>query len=567
VDYVFASHNGTPEDLKSLFTTSLLAFDVEGTGTHPRSDVPLGYSMSIHPSSAYYVDIDNQYLKQALMNPNTLYIAHNAKYDRSMLKKAGITINNLCDTMIAAHLCEEPHLSLLYLVGAKTGRYIPVFSELQKPFTDMSLQEMLDYSGPHSRAALVLWTGFSDSRYDWPGYEYELRRNILAKVFWELEMPLLPVLSDMELNGAAIATTYLNELGSYFDEQMGLLLQVLYHYAGTDKVNFNSPDQVADLFYNKLGIKPTWKRTQSGRPTVEAKDLEKIKHHHPIIPIYLRYKHFGKLKGTYVNALLRDVVDGRIYCNFNQTGTDTGRLSSSGPNLQNIPARTEEGKKIRRAFIAPPGTTLVKADADQLELKKMAIRSKDPHMLQAFKEGRDIHLETAIRALGSASKRREGKTLNFQVQYGGGDDKNRELFYGAYPGVLAWTKKIHAEAIEIGYVRTLFGRKRTIPLLKSSNPRAQEEGGRKAVSTIIQGSSAEVIKVGMRRIWEDIKDSDIKMILQVHDELVFEVPDPLVGDFVPHLAERLRYDELEIPITYTISTGKNWRDMEEWKCQ
>jgi len=564
MDYGFVSRDGSSEDLSALMSASILALDVEGTGTHSHKDVPLGFSIASSPHSAYYADIDNHYFRSMLSDPNKLIIAHNAKFDRTEMKHVGVTIDNLCCTLIAAHLCEDYPLNLVDLLAAKTGRGITKFTDLKRPLFDMSLDELAEFSGPHSRAAWILWHGYEDDRYSWPGYKQELRRNILWDTFWNIEMPLVPVLSDMEYNGVAIDAGYLKELGIYLDGKIALLEEALKYWSGHDNVNFNSPDQVAKVFFKELGIKPSWKKTRSGRSAIEGKYLETIKGTHSIIPYYLMYKQFQKLKGTYVDGLLGQMVDGRVYGDFNQTGTRTSRLSSSDPNLQNIPQRSEEGRKIRRAFIAPEGTTLVKADADQLELKAMAIKSRDPNMLQAFKDKRDIHLETAIRAYHDAKRRFEGKTLNFTVQYGGGSPEQQEAFFSAYPGVKKWIDKTNQEAMEIGYVRTLFNRKRTIPDLKSLYDKQRAHGCREAISTIIQGSSAEVVKVGMKRSWDEIKHTDIKMVLQVHDEMVYEVPDNLVSDFMPELQKTLRYDELELPITYTISSGKNWAEMEKW---
>lgn len=564
MSYAYSSRVAMPEDLQSLLDATVLAFDVESTGLHSHKDAPLGIAITDNLHNAYYADIGNHYFRTILGDPKKTLIAHNAKFDRTQMKKVGVNINNVCDTMIAAHLCEDSQLGLNALLGSKTGRRVARFSELKRPLIDMSLAELVEYSGPHARAAWILWFGYEDDQYSWPGYEAELRRNILWDTFWDLEMPLVPVLSDMESNGVAVDAVYLGELGSYFDGRIEMLNEILRHWSKHDDVNFNSPDQVAKVFYGELGIKPSWRRTKSGRPALEGKYLETIKGSHPVIPYYLLYKQFQKLKGTYVDGLLGQMVDGRVYGNFNQTGTRTSRLSSSDPNLQNIPQRTAEGRKIRRGFTAPEGHHLVKADADQLELKMMAIWSRDPYMLKAFRDGRDIHMETAIRALGDPRKRPEAKTLNFKIQYGGGEPGEQDMFYSAYPGVKAWTLKTHLEALEIGYVRTLFKRKRTLPELKSFRQKDKDHGCREAVSTIIQGSSAEVAKVGMRRIWEDIEDSDIKMVLQVHDEMVFEVPDDLLFDFMEHLKSRVQYDELELPITYTVSYGKNWAEMEEW---
>jgi DNA polymerase-1 len=572
VDFAFTGRDGSVANLGALFSAPALAFDVESSGVHTHSDVPLGFSVTDGPNHAYYANIENQYFRELMNNPDTLYIGHNIKYDRSKMKQAGVTINNVCDTMIAAHLREDRPLSLDELIRDKTGRSIQTFNEYRKPIVASTPQELVEHFGPHARATWILWHGYEDDTHSWPGYEKELRRNIVWDTFWDLEMPLVPVLSDMEMNGVQIDAAYLAELGRYFDEKISILDEACQYWAGTTSVNFNSADQVADVLYNKLKIKPPWRKTSGGRGkppryTVEGKYLETIKHTHPILPYYLLYKQFQKLKGTYVEGMLEKLVDDRIYCSFNQTGTVTSRLSSSGPNLQNIPQRREEGRKIRRAFIAPPDYWLVKADADQLELKVGAHCSQDPFMLDAFRRGRDIHMETAMRRWGDPKRRPEGKTANFQNQYGGGTPEQKEAFFTAYPRMKKWQDKTKALARETGYVRTLFKRKRTIPEIFSDSRKMREHGEREAISTIIQGSSAEVVKVGMRRIWEDIRDTDIRMVLQVHDELVFEVPDNMLNDFMPHLKQRLQYNELSLPITYSISYGRNWEQMEKYDAE
>lgn len=562
--YAYTSRDGSVPDLDALFGSDALAFDVEASGLHTYSDVPLGFSVTNAPGHAWFAMIDNPGFRGLMSNPNTLYIGHNIKYDRSKMKQAGAIIDNVCDTMIAAHLCEEPRLSLEYLIQAKTGRTIPTFPEYPKPILASNPQELADYFGSHARATWILWNGYEDEHYRWPGYQAELRRNIVWDTFWDLEMPLVPVLSDMEMNGVEIDAAYLKELGEYFDAKLEILKAALIHWSGSDSTNFNSPDQVAPLFYDKLKIKRPWRKTRSGRSVLEGKYLETIKDSHPILPIYLKYKQFQKLKSTYVDSILDALINGRLYGNFNQAGTRTSRLSSSGPNLQNIPQRYAEGRKIRQAFIAPESYSLVKADADQLELKMGAHCSQDANMLDAFRHDRDIHLETAMRRWNDPAKRPEGKTANFQNQYGGGTPEQKEIFFTAYPQMKRWQDKTKAQARELGYVRTLFKRKRTVPEVQSDNDKMREHGERECISTIIQGSSAEVVKIGMRRIWEDIRDTDIRMTLQVHDEMVFEVPDNLVEDFMPHLQQRLRYDELSLPITYSVSYGKNWASMEKY---
>ena len=209
MEYSFASRDGHAEDLDALFNADMLAFDVEASGTHTYADVPLGFSVTDGPDHSYFAHIDNAYFRELMANPNTLYIAHNAKYDRSKMKQAGVVIDNLCDTMIAAHLCEEPRLSLHELVERKLNRSIKTFGDYPKPVATSTTRELVDHFGSHARATWILWNGFQDEDVNWPGYKYELRRRILWDTFWKLEMPLIPVISDMEMNGVQIDADYL----------------------------------------------------------------------------------------------------------------------------------------------------------------------------------------------------------------------------------------------------------------------------------------------------------------------------------------------------------------------
>lgn len=556
-DYVYASVNGSPENLDQLLSAYVLAFDVEGSGTNLGTSIPYGFSLTHSSSGAYYASVDSQVFRDLLADGRKLKIAHNAKYDYGMMGKANIMVNNFCCTMIAAHLLEEPQLSLKALGAKYLGLNIIAYADLKKAFASMSMEEMLEYSGPHSIAALMLW----------PILERMLKYDLLVKVFWDVEMPLVPVLSEMELNGVVIDESVLNNLGKVFDEKIATLGEALDYWSGTTDVNFNSPDQVAEVFHSKLGIPSYWRSTKKGRPSVSADYFEAIKDKHPIIPPYLMFKHYKTLKNSYVRSLGRQIQsDGRVYGSFNQTRTRTSRLSSSDPNLQKIPQRTADGRLIRRAFVAPEGKVLMKADYDLLELKMMAICSKDQALLDAFRAGRDIHEETAIKVFRDKSRRPEGKTLDFQIIYGGGGIALRSMFFGAYPQVKPWIDETTNTARSMGYIRTLNGRKRTIPeyaSLDSLVPHAKvvSHGDREVISTIVQGTSAEVVKIGMRRVWEKLRSSDVKMLLQVHDELIFEVPRTQVAEVAEVVREAMTYNEYEIPLTVSVEVGPNWAQM------
>jgi len=550
--------DGAPVVLGMLANSQILAFDIEGSGYHIGTDRPYGYSITCDPTSSYYASMHDAFFAGLLADESKLKVAYNAKYDRSMLKKIGITIDNLCDPMIAAHLLEWQSLSLETMVGLYLNKNIVTFSDLKKPLECMTMQECAEFSGPHSESTLALWYVL----------EKELKRLGLLNVFWNIEMPLVPVLSDMELNGVAVDVNTLNVLGEEFDSKIATLTKALDHWSGCPGMNHNSPDQVADLLFNKLGMPIGRVTNETGRPSTDKRYIETIKDKHPYIPVYLFFKELKTLKHSYVDSLKKQIVNGRIHGSFNQTRTRTGRLSSSGPNLQKIPTRTAIGKRIRTAFVASPGYKLLKADYNLIELVMMAHQSQDPALLAAFRAGRDIHEETAINAYGNAEFRPKGKTLNFKLIYLGGTKKEREMLFSLYPGVKEWTDKMALILRENMYARTLGGRIRTIDELDLSlNPSAWSiaHGVREGISTMIQGSSAEEVKKGMVRAYKQIKGSTVKDVLQVHDEVVHEVPDNEVNDLIDVIQKTYPTNELSVPLTVDVEVGDNWGNMVKVK--
>ena len=530
-----------------------LAFDIEATGTDIVRDNPLGVSVVTDHSSAYWFPIDSSMLKSL---GTDLTIGHNLKYDRSMLKKAGIEVSDkLIDTLIAAHLLGKFSLDLKSLAFGELGVHLITYTDIGKSFEGMNLNDMAEFSGAHSMASLLLWELF----------EKELRRFRMLDIFYNIEMPLVPVLSDMELTGVMVDPVVLESLGKEFAGKIAAIDDALNSYTKSTSINYNSPDQIANLLFNVMGLPPGRMTNKGKRPSTDAKVLESLRDKNPVVPLLLQRKRYDKLKGNYADGLLKAIVDGRIHGSFNQEGTRTGRLSSSNPNLQNIPQRSAEGRRIRTAFIAPTGYSLVRADCNQLELRVMAHCAQDRVMIDAFKEGRDIHEETAIRAFGDKKFRTKAKTLNYQVVYGGGDNATRRKFYTAYTGIAEWTKRTHRVALEDGYVKTLGGRIRVIPELRSDNSWIVKHGLNEAISTIVQGTSAETVKIGMRRAWEKFQGTDVKIILQVHDEVVFEVPDSQIKDAVEVIREVLTYKELSVPLPVTIGVGKSWGSMQEVK--
>ena len=548
---------GTPPTYSELESSSMLAFDIESTGTNIGASIPLGLSLACGKGGAVYVPIDHPY-KQLLANEGVLKLAHNASFDRAMLKKAGVEANNICCTMVAAHMLEDTSLSLFMQAATRLHKKVLRYEDLAKPINEMSTQELADYSGPHSAILFELWRIL----------EQKMKNLRVDKPFWNVEMPVLPVLSDIECNGVAVNAEVLTSLGTEFDGKICELIGALDFWSQEHGMNHNSPDQVSALLYVKFGLPKGPVLKKDSRWSVDKRYLETIAHLHPYIPAYLLMKEYQTLKNSYIKSLSNSIVDGRVYGNLNQTRTATGRLSSSNPNLQKIPQRKPQGKRIRTAFTAPEGKVLVKADYDQLELRMFAHCSKDKDMMKAFNEGRDIHTETAIRLYGDPKRRADGKTKNFQITYGGGSISDRALLYKAYPAAILWTKRIQQAVCGVngcGFARTIGGRIRTFPKAESEPPHTKmlSESAREAVSTIVQGSSAEEVKKGMTRCWHALKGSGVKMVLQVHDEVVFEVEDSMVDDVAHVVKETMETDELSVPLTVSVSTGKNWGECDE----
>jgi DNA polymerase-1 len=355
--------------------------------------------------------------------------------------------------------------------------------------------------------------------------------------------------------------------------------------------NLNSPVQLSEALFEKLGLSSQGLgRTSTGKISTAAGALESLREQHPVIPLILEHRELAKLKGTYVDALplLVNPLDGRVHTNFNQAGTVTGRLSSSNPNLQNIPVRTELGRRVRRAFIAPPGSVLVSADYSQVELRILAHVSQDPNFLKAFAEGEDIHASTAAMLFNvpleqvTPQMRRLGKTINFGVVYGISDwgvagrtelslEDSRKLindYYAKYPRVREYLERTKAMAREKGYVESLLGRRRYFPDLASGRrlpPAQKNQSEREAINMPIQATAADIIKIAMIRLHDELRARKFqgKMILQVHDELVFECPENQVDEFAPVVREIMSNAyKLDAPLEVEVRVGANWDEMK-----
>ncbi len=543
-----------------------------------------------HPFARLALDRVRDALNPVFANRRIEKYAHNASYDWGVLRRAGFEINAFAfDTMIAAHLCElnTQKLGLKDLAFARFGAQMTEIEALigkgknQIGMDQVSVDKLTRYA-------------CADADYTYRLYEYYLpilHERGLDKLFFEVEMPLVEVIVDLERAGVLLDLELLQRLSEEIAERMHALEEQVYEMVGA-RFNLNSPVQLSEALFDKLGLSAHGlDRTSTGKVSTAAGVLEGMRDQHPVIGLILEHRELAKLKGTYVDALpqLVNPEDGRVHTNFNQAGAVTGRLSSSNPNLQNIPVRTELGRRVRRAFIAPPGSVLISADYSQVELRILAHVSRDPNLLQAFADGEDIHASTASQLfnvpLSEVTKdmRRLGKTINFGVVYGISDwgvagrtelslEESRKLinaYNEKYAGVKAYMDRTKAMAHEKGYVQSLLGRRRYFPELGSGRRLpigVRNQAEREAINMPIQATAADIIKIAMVRLHAALREQKLRtrMILQVHDELLLEAPQEEVAQVVP-LVHRVMCDAypLDAPLQVEVRVGANWQDMHD----
>ncbi len=591
----------TAEALDSLVTrlseTKTFAFDTETTGLSPMLAQLVGISISPAAGESYYIPVGHAGMMQSPQLPlqevvaelrpifndaNKSKLAHNGKFDMEVLAEVGIDVTNLAsDTMIAAYLLSEPSLGLKSLAFSRLGIEMTPISNLigsgskQIPMSQVEIEKAADYSCADADMTGRLSEVLSK----------ELRSQELWQLFDEVEMPLVPVLFTMEENGIALDKNILNRMSRELGEQITMLEGEIYSRAG-QKFNINSPAQLGAMLSEKLQIDAVKKK--SGGYSTAADVLEGLRDVNPIIGYILDYRQLTKLKSTYVDALpeLVNPKTGRIHTSFNQTRTTTGRLSSSDPNLQNIPIRDEQGKRIREAFIAPAGSYLMGVDYSQIDLRALAHLSQDENLLDAFRHDEDIHAATAAQLYGvppsqvTPAMRRLAKTVNFGVIYGMsgyGLEQATELsreeagkfitaYFEKYPGVKKYLELTKEQARQTGYVQTILGRKRLIPEINAANRQVREAAERMAINMPVQGTSADIIKKAMINLHHAMLKRELKskMLLQVHDELVFEVPEnelPEMRQLVPEMM--VNAIKLSIPLKVDTKVGRNWGEMEK----
>jgi len=419
-------------------------------------------------------------------------------------------------------------------------------------------------------------------------FQAKLKKDDLLKVFEEIEMPLVAVLAEIELTGIKIDTASLKKLSKAVNKELSELEQEIYGYAG-EEFNINSPKQLKVILFEKLMLKTKVRKTAKGALSTAAGELDKLSGEHPIVDLILKHRELQKLKTTYIEPFpeLIDPKTGRLHTTFNQTGTVTGRLSSQDPNLQNIPIKTELGQEFRKAFIASPRFKLVSLDYSQLELRIAAHISGDVKMSAAFKRGEDIHTRTAAEIFNVDPKnvtkemRRGAKVLNFGLLYGMGlmgfqraakvsRDEAREFidrYMTEFSGVAKYMEDMKKRARKEGFVSTIFGRRRYLPEINSGIPQLIAQAERMAINMPIQGTEGDLLRIAMNRISDlihnDYNDNDVRMLLQVHDELLFEVKNNLVEKVSPQIKQIMEtVYQFNVPLTVDVKTGNNWRDME-----
>jgi DNA polymerase-1 len=587
--------------LEELQKAPLVSLDLETTSPDPMRAAIVGISFALKPYAAFYIPLTHSYLgaprqlekeyvveklKPILENGGIKKYGQNIKYDLIVLKREGINLRGVYfDSMIASYVLNPSKMNhnlndiaLEYLNYKKTP-----LSELigkgKKAITmdNVEVERVIPYAC--SDADIVLRVAQI--------MEGELKNKGLDRLFFEVEMPLLEVLAEMEMNGVIVDMNYLAGLSQDFSVRLRDLEKEIHKFAGQE-FNINSPKQLSLILFEKLKL-PVISRTKTG-PSTSEEVLLQLAGKHKLPHLIIEYRELQKLKSTYIDALpgMVNPQTGRLHTSFNQTVTATGRLSSSEPNLQNIPIRTEEGRKIRCAFIPDEGCLFVSADYSQIDLRVLAHISGDESLRNAFFHNEDIHLRTASEIFGVPQKevtpelRRIAKTVNFGLSYGmspyglskdlgvSQTEAKRYIdsYFRKYKGVKEYIEKIVVQARRDGFVSTLLNRRRYLPEINSKNGSIRGFAERTAINTPIQGTSADIIKVAMIRIKDrlEAKGLKAKMSLQIHDELLFEVPEEEV-DELSRLAKKEMEGavSLDVPVVVDIKVGRNWRDLEEMK--
>ena len=579
--------------IEQLKKSKIFALDLETTSLHPVQARVVGISLSCEVGVACYIPLAHRYLgvpeqldldlvlkklKPLLEDPKLKKVGQNIKYDLIVLRNEGVNLVGVAfDTMLASYILNPSgrrhnmdDMARDYL-GHTTTKYKEVVGTASKEigFDEVDVERATEYAAEDADITWRLYENLSP-----------LLQGDDLKLLQELELPLIEVLAEMELHGMKLDKSHLQKLSQLIQQKLEEQQKEIYSLAG-EEFNINSPKQLSVILFEKLEL-PVIKKTKSGYST-DVSVLEQLAAEHELPDVVLTYRQLGKLKSTYADALQEDIFNktGRVHTSFNQTVAATGRLSSSNPNLQNIPIRTEMGREIRKAFVAEGNNHLLSADYSQVELRVLAHLSEDEALVDAFQMGEDIHTRTACEIFGTtperldAEARRMAKAVNFGIVYGlsaFGLSKQLKIYpkdakkfidqyFALYKKVKVYMEETVAQAKEVGYTLTLMNRKRYLPDLKSQNRQVRESAERVAINSPVQGSAADLIKLAMIRLAEQIRTKKLKsrMILQVHDELVFECPEDEEQEMRALVTKEMEeVMPLKVPLIVDIGWGENW---------
>ncbi len=582
--------------LEEIESAALFAFDTETTSLDYTQAEVVGVSFAVTAGKAAYVPLAHDYpgapqqldrdevlarLRPLLQDPDRPKLGQNLKYDANVLANHNIELRGIQhDTMLESYVLNSTatrhdmdSLALKYL-GKNTIHYEDVAGKGAKqiPFQSVPLDQSVPYAAEDADITLQLHQRL------WP----QLRDEEPLKALYEtIEMPLVPILSRMERTGVLIDRTMLAEQSRQLAERMARIEQDVFKLAG-QTFNLGSPKQIQSILFDQLKL-PVLKKTPTGQPSTAESVLQELSLDYPLPQRLLEYRGLSKLKSTYTDRLPEQINEstGRVHTSYHQAVAATGRLSSSDPNLQNIPIRTEEGRRIRQAFIAPSGYKIVAADYSQIELRIMAHLSGDERLLRAFSEGIDVHRATAAEVFGTVpeavtkEQRRSAKAINFGLIYGmsafglarqlniprGEARAYIDLYFARYPGVKKYMAETRQRAHEQGYVETVYGRRLYLPDINSRNTQRRQYAERTAINAPMQGTAADIIKRAMIGVnhWLQAQTRPAKMIMQVHDELVFEIAETYLEETIPAIQTRMNgAAELNVPLLVDIGTGNNW---------
>lgn len=577
---------------KRLSTEKRFAFDTETTSLDYRVAQIVGFSVAFDAHDAYYVPLAHDYegapeqlnrdlilaqIKPILEEKSVEKIGHHLKYDAHVLKNHGIELQGwYFDTMLASYVLNSvatrhgmDDVARLYLSHLTTTfEQVAGKGAKQKSFNQIELETASHYAAEDAHVTYRLYEVLDAKLHKHPE---------LVNILHNVEMPVARVLTMMEENGIELNLDFLDQLGSEFAKTMQDLENQITELAG-QPFNVSSPKQVGEILFDKLGLKGG-KKTSTGQYSTSESVLEKIEH--PITDLILEYRGLSKLKSTYTDGLLKQANNEthRVHTSYHQALTATGRLSSTDPNLQNIPVREDIGRQIRKAFIAPKGRVLLAADYSQIELRLMAHFSQDEALVDAFNHGQDVHRRTAAEVLGIAledvtgNQRRQAKAVNFGLLYGMSEfgltrqlgfsrEESRSYigkYFQRYPGVLEYMERTRQVAREQGFVETILGRRLYTPDIMASNKMIKQGAERAAINAPLQGSAADIIKMAMIEVEKMLPKGQAKMLLQVHDELVFEADEDIADDLAVKLADVMQSVlKISVPLVVEVGKGSNW---------